>query len=128
MQQTTGQKIIGIAVGIAGLVAVFLLGKWIATQIYDKPDEEVGTEVQVEVELATARTEEEMEALYHSIKEASVLSGEPGRAVASRRGIIRRRLLTTLRDRRADRTRLISSIYGRSTKILSPGSPFRALI
>lgn len=78
MQQTTGQKIIGIAVGIAGLVAVFLLGKWIATQIYDKPDEEVGTEVQVEVELATARTEEEMEALYHSIKEASVLSGEPG--------------------------------------------------
>ena len=78
MQQTTGQKIIGIAVGIAGLVAVFLLGKWIATHIYDKPDEEAGTEVQVEVESATARTEEEMEALYRSIKEASVLSGEPG--------------------------------------------------
>ena len=75
MQKTMGEKMLKITAAVAGLVAVFFLGKWIATHIYNKPDSEIATVSQTETDDATIRTEEELEALYRSIKEAAALSG-----------------------------------------------------
>lgn len=76
MQKTMGKRTIKITAAVAGLMAVFFLGKWIATHIYHKPDPEPETVFRTETEDAAVRTEEELEALYRSIKETATLSGE----------------------------------------------------
>lgn len=76
MQKSMGERMLKITAAVAGLVAVFFLGKWIATHIYRRPDTEIATVSQTETDAATIRTEEELEALYRSIKEAATLSGE----------------------------------------------------
>lgn len=78
MQRTSGQKIIKIAVGIVGLVAVFFLGMWISRQMYHRPDAETGAASQTEDQAVPVRTEEELEELYRSVKEAAILSEESG--------------------------------------------------
>lgn len=85
MQSKIGEKVIKIAVGIVGLMAVLFLGKWIGTQIYNRPDGDTRTEAQAETDDTlqppkAALTEEELEALFRSIKETAALSGQPGEA------------------------------------------------
>lgn len=84
-QKSIGEKMIRIAVGIVGLVAVFFLGKWISTQIYHRPDAE--TEVRSEPDGAlqaaqAALTEEELEALFRTLKETAI-SGRSGSDTSS---------------------------------------------
>ena len=84
-QKSFGEKIIMLAAGIVGLVAVFFLGKWISRQIYHGPDTE--TEVQTESDGAleaaqAALTEDELEELFRTLKKTampSVQSEEAGK-------------------------------------------------
>lgn len=81
MQKKFGEKVIRIAAGIVGLVAVVFLGKWIGTQIYHRPDGNTqaeapaGTDDTLQPPKA-ALTEEELETLFRTIKEASAVSGQ----------------------------------------------------
>lgn len=79
MRKTTGERLLAAAAGIAGLVAVFFLGKWISAQMYHRPD--TSTEVRSEEIMDSpqeALTEEELEALFRAIKEPAVYSGQAG--------------------------------------------------
>lgn len=83
MQSRIGEKAIKIAVGIVGVAAVLFLEKWIGTQIYHRPDGDTRTEAQAETDNTlqppkAALTEEELEALFRSIKETAALSGQVG--------------------------------------------------
>lgn len=77
MEKKGGKRIVKIVAGVLGLAVVFFLGGWFSSMLYGRQAKEVenrpGTETVLQPPKA-ALTEEELEALFRSMKELAVLS------------------------------------------------------
>lgn len=77
MEKKGGKRIVKIVAGVMGLAVVFFLGGWFSSMLYGRQAKEVEKRPETENVLQppkVALTEEELEALFRSMKELAVLS------------------------------------------------------